>query len=107
MLPVGVIGILPGHEVHTVQYAGFKGLSNGELLRRAAAGGYEVLLTADRNIPTQQHLPAFGIALVLVRGSTLRQMMDQTEGLMAALAAARPGTVSRVEPGGRPDPRDR
>lgn len=44
---------LAGHEVHTVQDAGLKGLENGELLK-AAAGVYEVLVTVDQNIPYQQ-----------------------------------------------------
>lgn len=47
MLPAGVAGLLPDHEVTTVQQAGFKGLENSVLLRLAAASGYEVLLTAD------------------------------------------------------------
>ena len=33
-----------GHEVHTVEDAGFKGLENGDLLK-AASGTYEVLIT--------------------------------------------------------------
>ena len=37
---------LAGHEVHTVQDAGLKGLENGELLK-TAAGVYEVLITVD------------------------------------------------------------
>jgi hypothetical protein len=37
---------LGGHEVFTVEEAGFKGLKNGRLLR-AAAGRYEVLVTVD------------------------------------------------------------
>ena len=43
---------LSGHEVHTVEGAGLKGLENGELLK-AAAGAYEVLVTVDQNIPYQ------------------------------------------------------
>lgn len=69
MLPAAVAGLLPGHDVVTVQRAGYKGLSNGELLRRAAADGYDVLLTSDRNLPAQQTIRAVGIAVVLVRGS--------------------------------------
>ena len=42
---------LEGHEVHTVEDAGLKGLENGELLK-AAAGVYEVLITVDQNIPS-------------------------------------------------------
>lgn len=37
---------LTGHEVHTVEDAGLKGLENGELLK-TAAGVYEVLVTVD------------------------------------------------------------
>ncbi|MBV8858124.1 MAG: DUF5615 family PIN-like protein [Acidobacteria bacterium] len=40
---------LPGHEVFTVEEAGFKGLKNGRLLR-AAAGQYDALLTVDQNL---------------------------------------------------------
>ncbi|MGH9871848.1 MAG: hypothetical protein ACRD9S_05195 [Pyrinomonadaceae bacterium] len=36
---------LAGHEVHTVEDAGFKGLENGDLLK-AASGVYEVLISA-------------------------------------------------------------
>jgi hypothetical protein len=43
--------LLPDHEVVSVQQAGYKGLKNGELLRRAAVDGYDVRLTADRRLP--------------------------------------------------------
>jgi hypothetical protein len=49
MLPAGVSGLLTEHEVTTVRQAGFTGLANGELIRRATAAGFQVLLTADRN----------------------------------------------------------
>jgi len=98
MLPAGVAQLLPGHDVVTVQFAGYKGLANGELLRRAAADGYDVLLTADRNLPAQQHVPSVEIAVVLVRGSRMVQLSAQADALQAAVARARPGTVMRVEP---------
>jgi len=44
-----------GHEVYTVEAAGYKGLKNGALL--AAAGKkYDVLVTVDREIEFQQNL---------------------------------------------------
>ena len=46
---------LAGHEVHTVEEAGFKGLENGDLLK-AASGIYEVLITVDQNLPYQQRV---------------------------------------------------
>lgn len=38
----------------TVQAAGWSSIKNGELLRRAAAAGFEVFLTPDRNLEYQQ-----------------------------------------------------
>jgi hypothetical protein len=41
-----------GHEVLTVEEAGFKGLKNGRLLQ-AASGQHEVLVTVDQNLQYQ------------------------------------------------------
>jgi predicted nuclease of predicted toxin-antitoxin system len=97
MLPADVAGLLPEHEVVTVQQAGFKGLKNGVLLRRAVADGFVVLLTADRNLPAQQNIAAGGIAVVLVRGSRMQDVSGQVDGIRSALASASPGTVTRVK----------
>ena len=42
-------------EVASVEQAGFKGLSNGDLLL-AAENKFEVLITADKNLRYQQNL---------------------------------------------------
>lgn len=99
MLPAGVADLLPGHDVVSVQQAGYKGLTNGELLRRATSDGYAVLLTADRNLPAQQNIAAVGIAVVLVRGSRIAEVAAQAEAVRAAIADAQPGTVTRVQAG--------
>jgi Domain of unknown function (DUF5615) len=49
---------LVGHEVHTVEDAGFKGLKNGEMLR-AAAKAYDVLITVDQNLPFNRTFDLF------------------------------------------------
>jgi hypothetical protein len=98
MLPVGVARLLPGHDVTTVQQAGFKGLANGILLQHAVSGGYDVLLTADRSLPAQQNIVSSGIAIVLVRGSRMADIAVQAEAILAAVAAAEPGPIIRVEP---------
>jgi hypothetical protein len=99
MLPAGVAYLLPNHEVTTVQQAGFKGLANGVLLRQAALSGFEVLLTADRNLPAQQNITVSAIAVVLVRGSRISEVAGQAAEIEAAVAGARPGTVIRISPG--------
>jgi predicted nuclease of predicted toxin-antitoxin system len=44
-----------GHEASTVHEQGWAGVTNGELLKRAAAS-FDVLLTADQNLQYQQNL---------------------------------------------------
>ncbi len=96
MLPVGLATLLPDHHVTTAKAAGFVGLKNGELIRRATADGYEVLVTADRNLPAQQNIRASGIAVILVPGNRLVEIARRVEVIRSALEAAKPGTVSRV-----------
>jgi hypothetical protein len=47
---------LPGHDVYTVAYMNWSGVQNGELLRRAAADGFDVLVTNDRGLEYQQNV---------------------------------------------------
>jgi len=41
---------LPSNEANTVEWAGFKGKKNGDLLRAAEIAGYTVLLTVDQGM---------------------------------------------------------
>jgi predicted nuclease of predicted toxin-antitoxin system len=46
-LPWGLARELAGHEIDTVTQLGWSGVTNGELLRRAA-GQYDFLITIDQ-----------------------------------------------------------
>lgn len=96
--PRGNIQFAPGHDVSTVQQAGSKGLKNGELIHRAAANGFVVLVTSDRSLPAQQNIAVSGLAVVLVKGSRMADVAGQAGRIQKAVAAAIPGTVSRVAP---------
>ena len=50
---------------------GWSGKENGELLR-LAAGSFDVLLTADRNLEHQQNLTTLPIAVVVLVAPTNR-----------------------------------
>jgi hypothetical protein len=99
MLPAAVAELLSGHHDVTAKAAGYQGLSNGDLICRAAGDGFEVLVTADRNLPAQQNVSADSLAVVLVRGSRMVDIEPQAGRIRAAVAASTPGTVTRVEPG--------
>ena len=55
---------LRGHVVVTVRYAGWAGLTNGDLLRVAEDAGCEVFLTGDKNLSYQQNLEDRRIGIV-------------------------------------------
>ena len=55
----------PGHEIWTVEEVGLKGLKNGDLLR-AAAEHFDVVITVDRRMPTQQNVSQFNLALIVL-----------------------------------------
>jgi predicted nuclease of predicted toxin-antitoxin system len=66
-LPVDFRHSLPEHDAHTAEWAGLKGLKNGELFRSAQEAGYQVLLTVDQNIPHQQPNEGMTISILMIR----------------------------------------
>jgi hypothetical protein len=86
-----------GHEVLTVEEAGFKGLKNGRLLQ-AASGRYEVLVTVDQNLQYQQNLKTFAIAIIVLKARrstypTLKPLMPQ---VLETLEKIKPGEITVV-----------
>ena len=93
---------LAGHEVHTVEEAGFKGLENGDLLK-AASGAYEVLITVDQNLPYQQNIAGLNIAILILaakRNSYVR-LRPLVPRALSALASMKVGDVIRKLRGSR------
>lgn len=98
-LPRHLAREIAGHDVSTVQQCGWAGLKNGELLRAAAAEGFDVLVTADRNLQFQQNLSraALGIVLLVAPSNALEDLLPLVPGLHAAISKSRPGQILRVE----------
>ena len=98
-LPHALEAALPEFEVWTVGRAGWGGIKNGELLRRAS-GEFDVFVTADRGIPHQQNLRSFalGFILVAVGGTKIEDILPHIETLRGAVAAVGPGQLVAVSP---------
>jgi Domain of unknown function (DUF5615) len=98
-LPRHLAREIGGHDVSTVQQRGWAGLKNGELLRVAAADGFEILVTADRNLQFQQNLSrsALGVVLLVAQSNALEDLLPLAPGLRAAISKSRPGQIMRVE----------
>ena len=97
-LPRQLAPLLVGQEVQTVQQVGWAGLTNGELLKRARAAGFEVFVTADQNIEFQQDLRQSGLGVVLIRAvsNALEDLQPLIPSILAEIRKAQPGQVIRV-----------
>jgi hypothetical protein len=60
----------------------WKQIENGELLRRAEAGGFDVLITNDKNIFSQQNLRARKLAIVVLPTNLRRQIMARVTDIV-------------------------
>ncbi len=56
VMPRGVARSLPGHTVIKAKERGWDTLTNGILLAEAERAGFDVLVTADKNMRYQQNL---------------------------------------------------
>jgi hypothetical protein len=86
-----------GHEVRTARQMGWSAIKNGDLLALAEQQ-FDAFVTVDRNLSFQQHLPAFKIAVIVlrVRSNRLSALLPLVPALLATLATARTGEVTYV-----------
>ena len=85
--------------VETVEYRGWKGLRNGAL-PRAAEGHFDVFVTMDDNLPDQQHLQQFDLAVAILRArsKSLKDLLDLMPELERRLPELQAGQAVRIYP---------
>ena len=100
-MPFDISGAISGHEVGRVQTLGWAGTKNGALLRRAKEAGFEVLVTVDRNLESQQNIGASGLALVVLRARSTRvaDLLPTVAPLLRVLPGIEAGTTTHVRDG--------
>jgi hypothetical protein len=94
--PAPLIPYLTGHTVTEARDRGWDRLSNGDLLTEAERAGFDVLLTADKNIRYQQNLTTRTIAIVVLSTPQWPVVRLHTEQIAAAVNAAAPGSYAEV-----------
>jgi len=83
----------------TVQYMGWPGLNDGELLNAAEACGFDVLVTGDKTVQFEQNMRRRTIAVVSLSVPHWPLIKDHIGRIAQAIAAATPGTLTRVDCG--------
>ena len=82
---------LPGHNVSTAAFMQWAGVENGELLQRAAAAGFDALITNDRGLEYQQNLGELPLAVIVIlaTANTVEAIRPLYGELLAVLARLR------------------
>lgn len=94
--PVGVRDQLPGHTVQTVPEIGLAGIGNGDLLNAAEKAGFDVLVTGDKNLISQNNMVGRKIALVVLNTNYWPTIKEHPDLVASALAGISDGAYVRV-----------
>jgi hypothetical protein len=89
--------LIDHHAVTEARARGWEELENGELLAKAEAAGFEVLVTTGRNLPYQQNLKSRKIAIVVLGKGRWSLMKPHVARIVAAVNAAEPGSYAEAE----------
>ena|ERR1700719_643950 len=95
--PVPIRSYLEGHDVRTAAQEGWDTLKNGELLVAAEAGGFDVLLTTDKNMRYQQNLAGRKIGVVVLGLQQWPDLRPHVQRIVDAINAAVPGGYSEID----------
>src|SRR6185436_18753870 len=95
--PYGLVRHLKEHVVATAEERGWDRLENGALLSVAEEAGFEVFLTADKNLRYQQNLSNRKIALVVLGNSPWPLVQLHISEICAAVDAATLGSFVEVD----------
>jgi hypothetical protein len=94
--PAVIARFPPDHTVTKAEDRGWDTLTNGDLLAEAERAGFDVLLTADRNMRHQQNLRGRRIALVVLSTPQWPVVRLHVARIAAAVSAATPGSYIDV-----------
>ncbi len=86
-----------GYKIKTVPQMEWAGIKNGQLLALAAAD-FDVFITVDRNLPFQQKLPQFDIAVIVLQAPSnrLADLKPLAPEVLAILATVAKGQATVV-----------
>ena len=89
---------LPGHDVFTVAYMNWGGIRNGLLLERAAAEGFDSLITVDAGMEFEQNLAALACSVVIIRSESnaFEHIEAHVPALLNTLATLKPRSLVKV-----------
>jgi predicted nuclease of predicted toxin-antitoxin system len=95
-LPVPMRDCLTSHECVAVRDRGWKGITNGELLR-LAEGQFDLFVTSDQSIRYQQNLSGRRIPILELSTNDLRRILTAASLLQSTIETIKPGEFRQLE----------
>ena len=97
-LPWRLAPLLEGHEVESVQRAGWAGIKNGELLKLASSK-YDAFITADQNLQYQQNLGTLPLTVFVLaaRSTAFADLAPLVPELLRLLADHQARALIRID----------
>lgn len=84
------------HAVDTAFERGWSSLRNGELLDRAEADGYELLVTTDQNLRHQQNLAGRQLAIMVLLAASWPRIQRRVDAIQVAVDRVGPGMYVEI-----------
>ena len=94
--PVPLGRHLGQNDVDTAFERGRSRLLNGELLDRAEADGYQLLITTDQNLRHQQNLVGRQLAIMVLLAASWPRIQLHVDDVRAAVERVGPGTYVEI-----------
>jgi hypothetical protein len=95
--PRGIARFLPGHTVTRARERGWDTLTNGDLLAEAERAGFDLLLTANKNMRYQQNLTGRKIAILVLSTPQWPLVRLHLARIAEAVNATAPGSYAEVD----------
>jgi len=95
-VPRKLARFLPHHEVETVVSMGWGSVKNGALLKLIEQEGFQVFLTGDKNMSSQQRLDGRPFAVLVMSAINWPVIEPHIDTIVAAIDAAQIGSVAVV-----------
>ena len=84
------------HSVDRSAEKGWELLENGELIRKAEAEGYEIIVTTDQSMRYQQNLTGRRLAIVVLLSTAWPRVQHRTEEIRAVIEEIGPGELREI-----------
>ncbi len=87
---------LPHHQVSTAHELGWGMVENGELLKLAEDGRFDVVVTTDQNLKYQHNLTGRKIAIVVLGSTSWPRIQKVLESVVNAIGSAHEGSYAEL-----------